>query len=264
MLAFAGSVSAASNWWISDAPYRRWPPGVRIDPIRPDSPPSHGFLAPPGTASDFGGHQQSFCVFVQVRCLRPKSVRFGDWITDIDTVSHLTIIHGRDRLARTPDDPNYIRGGDIVGTATVFAGQLLNTGVQAVVDSSVLVLRPQTVLGLAATDVGLANVLSHDLTERAAAYISASASTTLSSSRQNVIRHLLDLPVPDPGGNVPVVRLSQRALAEHVGTVRDRRGQRAGRCWSSTPRMSVSVGRRAVGEVCGATRRRFKRRRGVG
>src|SRR6478752_5592613 len=57
----------------------------------------------------------------------------------------------------------YSRRGDIVGAATLFAGQLPNTGVQAIVDSSVLVLRPQTVLGLAATDVGLANVLLHDV-----------------------------------------------------------------------------------------------------
>jgi len=119
----------------------------------------------------------------------------------------------------------YSRRGDIVGTATVFAGQLPNTGVQAIVDSSVLVLRPQTVQGLAATDVALATVLLHDLAERATAYISALASTTLSSLRQNVIRHLLDLAVPDPGGNGPVVRLSQQALAEHVGTVREVSGR---------------------------------------
>jgi len=115
----------------------------------------------------------------------------------------------------------YSRRGDIVGAATVFAGQLPNTGVQAIVDSSVLVLRPQSVRDLAATDLGFANVLLHDLAERATAYISELASTTLSSLRQNVIRHLLDLAVPDPGGNGPVVRLSQQALAEHVGTVRE-------------------------------------------
>ena len=115
----------------------------------------------------------------------------------------------------------YSRRGDIVGAATLFAGQLPNTGVQAIVDSSVVVLRPQTVRSRAATDIGLANVLLHDLAERATAYISALASTTLSSLRQNVIRHLLDLAVPEPGGNGPVVRLSQQALAEHVGTVRE-------------------------------------------
>ena len=127
----------------------------------------------------------------------------------------LVSVDGRQMTVR------YSRRGDIVGAATVFAGQLPNTGVQAVVDSSVLVLRPQSVRDLAATDLGFANVLLHDLAERATAYISALASTTLSSLRQNVIRHLLDLAVPDPGGNGPVVRLSQQALAEHVGTVRE-------------------------------------------
>ncbi len=127
----------------------------------------------------------------------------------------LVSVDGRQMTVR------YSRRGDIVGAATVFAGQLPNTGVQAIVDSSVLVLRPQSVRDLAATDLGFANVLLHDLAERATAYISALASTTLSSLRQNVIRHLLDLAVPDPGGNGPVVRLSQQALAEHVGTVRE-------------------------------------------
>jgi CRP/FNR family cyclic AMP-dependent transcriptional regulator len=127
----------------------------------------------------------------------------------------LVSVDGRQMTVR------YSRRGDIVGAATVFAGQLANTGVQAIVDSSVLVLRPQSVRDLAATDLGFANVLLHDLAERATAYISALASTTLSSLRQNVIRHLLDLAEPDPGGNGPVVRLSQQALAEHVGTVRE-------------------------------------------
>lgn len=115
----------------------------------------------------------------------------------------------------------YSRRGAIVGAATLFAGQLPNTGAQAIVDSSVLVMEPRIVRGLAATDVALANVLLDDLAERATAYISALASTTLSSLRQNVVRHLLDLAAPDPTENRPVVRLSQQALADHVGTVRE-------------------------------------------
>ena len=115
----------------------------------------------------------------------------------------------------------YSRRGDVVGAATLFAGQLPTTGVQAIVDSSVLVLRPGTVRALAATDVALANVLLHDLAERATAYISALASTTLSSLRQNVVRHLLDLAAPDPVRGLLVVGLSQQALADHVGTVRE-------------------------------------------
>jgi len=115
----------------------------------------------------------------------------------------------------------YSRRGEVVGSATLFAGQLPTTGVQAIVDSSVLVLRPGTVRALAATDVALANVLLHDLAERATAYISALASTTLSSLRQNVVRHLLDLAAPDPVRGLLVVGLSQQALADHVGTVRE-------------------------------------------
>lgn len=115
----------------------------------------------------------------------------------------------------------YIRPGDIVGVTTVFTTQLSNSAVQAITASSVLVLRPHTLRALARQDVALANVLLVDVAERAAAYISALASTTLSSLRQNVVRHLLDLAVTEDSSAQPVVRLSQQELADNVGTVRE-------------------------------------------
>ena len=115
----------------------------------------------------------------------------------------------------------YSRPGDIVGTTTVFTRQLVNSAVQAITASSVLVLRPDTVRALARSDVALANVLLVDIAERAAAYISALAHTTLSSLRQNVVRHLLDLAMRDADNSHLVVRLSQQELADYAGTVRE-------------------------------------------
>jgi CRP/FNR family cyclic AMP-dependent transcriptional regulator len=115
----------------------------------------------------------------------------------------------------------YSRPGDIVGATTVFTRQLVNSAVQAISASSVLVLRPDTVRSLAAQDVALANVLLVDVAERAAAYISALADTTLSSLRQNVVRHLLDLATSRSGSGQLVVHVSQQQLADYVGTVRE-------------------------------------------
>ncbi len=115
----------------------------------------------------------------------------------------------------------YSRPGDIVGTTTVFTHQIVNSAVKAITDSSLLVLRPDTVRELARRDVDLANVLLVDVAERAAAYISALANTTLSSLRQNLVRHLLDLAMRDDGTGHPVVRLSQQELADYAGTVRE-------------------------------------------
>jgi hypothetical protein len=43
----------------------------------------------------------------------------------------------------------------------------------------------------------------------------------LSSLRQNVLRHLLDLAAAEPTGQRMVARVSQQELADHVGTVRE-------------------------------------------
>ncbi|MDT4909211.1 MAG: family transcriptional regulator, cyclic receptor protein [Pseudonocardiales bacterium] len=115
----------------------------------------------------------------------------------------------------------YMRPGDIVGATGIFTAPIANLAVQAITDSSLLVLRPDTVRALAREDVALANVLLVDIAERASAYISALAHTTLSSLRQNVVRHLLDLAMRDPSTARLVVRLSQQELADYAGTVRE-------------------------------------------
>lgn len=115
----------------------------------------------------------------------------------------------------------YSRPGDIVGATALYTRPLLNISVQAITDCRVLVLHVDTVVSLAKTDVALANVLLVDLAERASGYIHALASTTLSSLKQNVVRHVLDLAAADQQDHRLVARLSQQELANHVGTVRE-------------------------------------------
>jgi CRP/FNR family transcriptional regulator len=115
----------------------------------------------------------------------------------------------------------YMRPGDIAGATGVFTIPIANLAVQAITDSSLLILRPDTVRALARQDVDLANVLLVDVAERASAYVSALANTTLSSLRQNLVRHLLDLAMRDASTAQLVVHLSQQELADYAGTVRE-------------------------------------------
>ena len=66
----------------------------------------------------------------------------------------------------------------------------------------------------------LANLLLRELGERTAAYMNMIAATGLSSVRQRVVRHLLDLAAEGDGGAL-VAHLTQQELADHVGTVRE-------------------------------------------
>ncbi len=118
----------------------------------------------------------------------------------------------------------YTRPGDVNGLTALYARPLTNISQQAITDSRVLVLSSRSVLGLADSDTKVANVLLHDLGERAASYIHALASTTLSPLVENVVRHLLDIASIDPSGRL-VARVSQQQLASNVGTVREVAGR---------------------------------------
>jgi CRP/FNR family cyclic AMP-dependent transcriptional regulator len=114
----------------------------------------------------------------------------------------------------------YTRPGDINGVTALYTRPLANISQQAITDSQVLVLRSETVVGIADRDPRVARILLQDLAERAASYIHALASTTLSPLHENVVRHLLDIASVDSSGRL-VVALSQQQLAANVGTVRE-------------------------------------------
>jgi CRP/FNR family transcriptional regulator, cyclic AMP receptor protein len=115
----------------------------------------------------------------------------------------------------------YSRPGDLVGLAGVYAGQSPRLSIQAVTHSRLLLLRPETVRKLAATDAGLASALLVDLAEHTADSLGALAAATLPSLRQDVVRHLLDAAESGDNGDSLVARLSPQQLAEHVGSPRE-------------------------------------------
>ena len=126
----------------------------------------------------------------------------------------LVSLEGREMTVR------YTRPGDLNGVAALYARPLANISQQAITDSRVLLLRSDTVVAVADRDPQVARILLCDLAERVASYIHALASTTLSPLHENVVRHLLDIASPDPGGQM-VARLSQQELAANVGSVRE-------------------------------------------
>ena len=115
----------------------------------------------------------------------------------------------------------YSRSGALLGVPSLFSAVAPGVAVQALTDSRVLMLRPATVRQLARSDIVLANVLLEELGERANAYMEALAATTLSSVRQNLVRHLLDVAAESGGGLPLVAQLTHQELAGHAGTVRE-------------------------------------------
>jgi CRP/FNR family transcriptional regulator len=115
----------------------------------------------------------------------------------------------------------YSRPGDVVGLGSLYSAQRPGIGLGAIVDSHVLLLRPDTVRASARAEPDVADALLSDLAERTSSYMHALASTTLSTLRQNLVRHLLDVAAEDQRDSRLVARLSQQELADHVGSVRE-------------------------------------------
>ena len=146
--------------------------------------------------------------------LRPGGPVFSCVVVRGLVRTFLSSAEGRELTVR------YTRPGDINGVTALYTRPLTNISQQAITDSQVLVLRNEAVVGLADRDPRVARILLHDLADRAASYIHALASTTLSPLHENVVRHLLDIASVDGSGRL-VARLSQQQLAANVGTVRE-------------------------------------------
>jgi CRP/FNR family cyclic AMP-dependent transcriptional regulator len=114
----------------------------------------------------------------------------------------------------------YSRPGALVGAASLYAENSVFVQLQALVDTRLLLLRPAQVRALARSEASVANLLLLELGERTTAYMEMIAATGLSSVRQKVVRHLLDLAAEGSGGAL-IARLTQQELADHVGTVRE-------------------------------------------
>ena len=116
----------------------------------------------------------------------------------------------------------YCRRGSLMGTATIFSPLPSVAGQKALVPSRILVMRPAIVRSLAETDVRVALALLHETSDLTQAYITMAGGQVLSSLRQRIAAHLLEMAnVPDAGGPELIVAGEQQQIADAVGTVRE-------------------------------------------
>jgi CRP/FNR family transcriptional regulator len=117
----------------------------------------------------------------------------------------------------------YCRPGALMGVFSVFVRPyVLPASAQALVDAEVLKISPMVARQLAARDGRVAMALLADLSERVQNFIAEIPGSAFTTVRQRVARHLLDLASQrmSERGEL-VVFVSQRDLAEAVGTVRE-------------------------------------------
>jgi CRP/FNR family transcriptional regulator len=115
----------------------------------------------------------------------------------------------------------YCRRGALLGVVSLFEPRFsLPATIQAVTDTDLLALRASVVQRAAERDVRVARALLGELSERVLWFI-AEIPSAFATVRQRVARHLLDLASETQRGSELRAAVSQQALAEAVGTVRE-------------------------------------------
>lgn len=118
----------------------------------------------------------------------------------------------------------YCRPGALLGVMSLYSDHFtMPASTQAVVDSSVLRIRPEHAGALAARDGGLAQAWAEELSDRAVGFLQEVAGYAFTTVRQRIARHVLDLAAANIGADRGqlVARVSQQALADAVGTARE-------------------------------------------
>jgi CRP/FNR family transcriptional regulator len=116
----------------------------------------------------------------------------------------------------------YFRRGALTGVASLFTPRFAMPGsIQALVDSEVLVFDPGTVRRLVDRDLAVARAILDELAERVVSWVAEIPGSAFATVRQRVARHLLDLASEQQHGKELVARVSQQALADATGTVRE-------------------------------------------
>lgn len=116
----------------------------------------------------------------------------------------------------------YFRRGALTGVASLFTPTFAMPGsIQALVDSDLLTFNPDVVQRLVERDLGVARALLDELSERVVSFVVELPGSAFSTVRQRVARHLLDLASEQQHGSELVARVSQQALADASGSVRE-------------------------------------------
>lgn len=147
-----------------------------------------------------------------------------------EKIPHLEIvISGLVRVLVTAPDGRtmtvrYCRPGAMMGALLLFGRFTMPATTQALVDTELLRLSPAVVRRIAEQDIRVAHAFLAELSERAARFVYEIHGSAFATVRQRVARHLLDLAsqrLPQDGTGELTVSVSQRDLADAVGTVRE-------------------------------------------
>jgi CRP/FNR family cyclic AMP-dependent transcriptional regulator len=150
-----------------------------------------------------------------------------------ETAEHLElVVDGLVRAFVTAPDGRtmtfrYCRCGALVGAVSMYAsGFRMPAGIQAVVQARLLRFSPDVVRRAAHEDPLVAEALLREIADRAVAYIHEITGSAFTTVRERIARHLLDLAAQESrvAGTTQrtlEVAISQRQLADSVGTVRE-------------------------------------------
>jgi CRP/FNR family transcriptional regulator, cyclic AMP receptor protein len=114
----------------------------------------------------------------------------------------------------------YARRGEVLG-APVAVGGPVDVSVQALVDSTLVMLNVRSLRDLAQNDARIAWAVAEEIARRLYAVLEAFSGTAFGTVRQRVARHLLDLAAERQHGAKLLAPVSQQELADAVGTVRE-------------------------------------------
>ena len=116
----------------------------------------------------------------------------------------------------------YCRPGALIGVVSLFQPDYVMLGsLQALVDTQLLVFRADTMRTMADQERAMAGALLAELSERVFRFVAELPGASFATVRQRIARHLLDLASDRQHGALLVAPISQQALADAVGSVRE-------------------------------------------
>lgn len=115
----------------------------------------------------------------------------------------------------------YVRAGGLLAIVTLYTRRSGPLSQQAVTACRMVRFHADVLLEAAARDPAVANLFASEIGHRMFDYLDELAGNVFGTMRQRVARHLLDLAAAERGQGPLVARVSQQALADAVGTVRE-------------------------------------------
>lgn len=116
----------------------------------------------------------------------------------------------------------YCRSGAMIGAVSLFRpSYVMPGGLQALVDTDLVVLRAEVVRLASDRDRAMADALIAELSDRVYQFVVEIPGASFASVRQRVARHVLDIAAEQQHGARLVAPVSQQAIADAVGSVRE-------------------------------------------